>query len=441
MRRFAVWLALLALVVPAAAWAHATLRSEFPGFQQELQRGPAFVRLQFDQIVQLPTIEVLDQQGHNHAAPAIARGLDVSAKVRRLPTGTYTVRWHVLSSDGHVVSGVWTFGVRVKALPPTEAYGASGPTRTEHIVRWLYFLALAFVIGALGFRLVVLRGLAVPPAVEKRLLLLAGVGVAGVLEVGIAAFLLRCEDVLQLPFGKFLYGDLSPISGGTRYGKTFVAMTLGFALVAAFVYLAWLLDRPRLLVPALALALTFVAGLSVSGHDAVDPGSSWKSELADWVHLSAVSLWIGGLVALAAVWRVAPALRREFFARFSRLATILVALVLAAGTYLAIVRLPHLHDLWRYGYGQVLLVKLSLVAVVLAWGFAHRFLVRPALAGAGDGFLVRVGRSVTGEMTVGIAVLLVAAVLVDSRPPPQPSSSSSSRAAYSGAVGSSSWRK
>jgi copper transport protein len=440
LRRLILFGFVVALLAPAAASAHATLKSEFPGFQQELQRGPALVRLHFDQFVQLPTIEVIDTQGVNHALPAVISGTDVTAKVRALPTGAYTIRWHVLSSDGHVVSGVWTFGVRVAAPPPTEAYGASGPTRAEHLVRWLYFLALATVIGALGFRLIVLRGLVVPPAVEKRLLLLAGVGVVGVLEVGIAAFLLRCEDVLQLPFGKFLYGDLSPISGGTRYGKAFVAVTLGFALVAAFVYLAWLLDRPRLLVPALALALSFAAGLSLSGHDAVDPGSSWKSELADWVHLSAVSLWIGGLVALAVVWRAAPALRRELFARFSRLATTLVALVLAAGTYLAIVRLPHLHDLWRYGYGQVLLVKLSLVAVVLAWGGAHRYFVRPALASASDGFLARVGRSVTGEMSVGIAVLLAAAVLTDSKPPPQ-ASNSSSRAAYAGAVGSSSWRK
>ena len=82
---------------------------------------------------------------------------------RRRPRGAYTVRWHVLSSDGHVVSGVWTFGVRVAAPPPTEAYGAGGPTRTAHVVRWLYFLALALTIGALGFRLLVLRGQAGPP--------------------------------------------------------------------------------------------------------------------------------------------------------------------------------------------------------------------------------------------------------------------------------------
>ena len=429
MRRLALLGFALALAVPAAAYAHATLRTEFPTFQQELRTSPKAVELHFDQFVSLPSIEVLDTRGVNHASKAVSHGRDVSVRVRRLPAGAYTIRWHVLSSDGHVVSGVWTFGVRVAAPPPTEAYGASGPTRTEHVVRWLYFLALALTIGALGFRLVVLRGLAVPPELERRLLLLAGAGIVGVLEVGIAAFLLRCEDVLQLPFGKFLYGDLSPISGGTRYGKTFVAMTLGFAFVAAFIYLAWLLERTRLLVPALALALVFAGGLSFSGHDAVDPGSSWKSELADWVHLSAVSLWIGGLVALVVTWRVLP--RRVAVERFSRLATVLVALVVAAGIYLAIVRLPALHDLWRTGYGQVLLVKLALVALALAWGAVHNLVPR-----------ARIARSIAGETAVGVAVLLAAAVLVDSKPPPQPSpSSSSSRSAYAGAVGASSWRK
>jgi len=149
------------------------------------------------------------------SAKARANGIIVSAAVRRLPAGAYTVRWHALSGDGHVVSGVWTFGVRVVAPPPTEAYGAGGPTDTEHVVRWLYFLALALVIGSLGFRLVCLRGLSLPPPLERRLYLVSTIGAIGVLELGIVAFCLRCEDVLQLPFGNFLYGDLSPISGGT----------------------------------------------------------------------------------------------------------------------------------------------------------------------------------------------------------------------------------
>jgi copper transport protein len=118
----------------------------------------------------------------------------------------------------------------------------------------------------------------------------------------------------------------------------------------------------------------------------------------------------------ALLWTGAPELRRTAFLRFSNLATVLIALVLAAGTYLAIVRLPRLHDLWTTGYGQVLIVKVALVCCALAWGGVHHFFVRPRLDRAGRG----IGRSLLGESMVGMAVLLVAAVLVDSRPPARP---------------------
>ena len=244
MKRLAVALGVLALAIPAAAWAHATLEREFPGFQQELQLAPRAVTLHFDQFVQFPFVQVYNAQGRTFAGAASAHGLEVRAPLPRLPRGDYTVRWHALSADGHVVSGVWTFGVRVPALPPTEAYGANGPTGTEHVVRWLYFLSFALLIGSLGFRLICLRGLELPAAVDRRLTLLSAVGVIGSIEVGILAFCLRCEDVLQLPFGKYLYGDLTPIAQGTRFGVAFTWMTLGFALVSALVYLAWLLERP-----------------------------------------------------------------------------------------------------------------------------------------------------------------------------------------------------
>src|SRR5204862_2716300 len=144
----------------------------------------------------------------------------IVASLKALPKGAYTVRWHALSSDGHVVSGVWTFGVGVAAPPPTEAYGASGPTRTEHVVRWAYFLALALLVGGLGFRLLIVPG-PLPRAAERRFYVVTGIGAVAVLEVGLAAFLLRAEDALQLPFGRLLYGDLSPIVGGTRFRQAF----------------------------------------------------------------------------------------------------------------------------------------------------------------------------------------------------------------------------
>jgi copper transport protein len=414
--------ALAALAFPAVASAHATMEKATPSFAQRLEQSPTVVRLRFDQSVEALSnaIRVFDSKGRLLSGPvrSSADRRTIDAAVEHLPRGGYTVRWRVVSADSHVISGVYTFGVRHRAPPATEAFGAEGPTTTEHVVRWLYFLALALLAGGLGFRLLVLRG-PLGEAAQRRFYRVLAAGAIGMLEVGILAFLLRAEDALQLPFVNFLYGDLSPLAK-TRFGTAFVAMTLGYALVSALVFLAWLTEREWLLWPAFTLALGFASGLSLSGHSAVDAGSSWLSQLADWMHLAAASLWVGGLVQLAfVVWPLEPELRRRAFLRFSRLATGLIVVLLAAGIYLSVLRLPRLSDLWAESYGQVLMVKLGLVSLALLWGAAHHFLVRPALE-RGAPLFARLPRSLAGESAVGMAILLAAAVLVDSKPPPRP---------------------
>jgi copper transport protein len=431
MRRLVLAGLLVTLAWPAAAFAHATLKSEQPGFRERFERSPARVTLRFDQGVDaLPnSIVVYDARGKVVSAAA-RNGKDprvVLVPLHRLPRGAYTVRWHAVSSDSHVVSGVYTFGVRINAPPPTEAYGASGPTRSEDVIRWLYFTALALLAGGLGFRLFILPR-SIPPRLERRFYVVAGIGVIAVIHVGVVAFIMRAEDALQLPFGKLLYGDLSPVATGTRFGQAFIAMTLGFTWVAAFLFLAWLTRRRWLLWAAFGLALFLASGLSLSGHSAVD--SSWFTGLADWLHLSAAVLWVGGLVQLAAcVWPAAPELRKESFLRFARLAPVLIAVLVAAGVYLSILRLPHLSDLWSTSYGQVLLVKLGLVSFALAWGAFHHFVVRPRLERTRWA-----GRSLVGEGAVAMTILLLAAILVNAKPPPQAATSTSRASSVSSSL-------
>jgi copper transport protein len=404
--------ALVALAAPAAAYAHASIRSEYPRYGERLGTAPRQIVIRFDQVVDvLPNaIKVLDPNGRNLALPAHAVTRGIAARVLRLPPGGYTVRWKALSNDGHVVNGVYTFGVGVPAPPVMDAVGAQGPTTTEHVVRWLYFVALALLVGGLGFELLVVR-----VSGSRRFWWLVGLGAVGVLEVGIVAFLLRAEDALQLPFSAFLYGDLSPISGGTRFGQAFIAMELGFAVVTALVFLAWLTGRRALLWSAFVLGLGLASGLSLSGHSSATRAQS----IADWFHLCAAMLWIGGLVQLAVVARTAAAFRR-----FSRLATVCVAVLVLAGTYLTIERFPTLSDLWTTHYGHILLIKLGLVCVALLWGAAHQFLVMPRLEQVGG----RVGRSLLAESAVAMSVLLVAAILVDSKPPERPAPITSTHA-------------
>jgi len=106
---------------------------------------------------------------------------------------------------------------------------------------------------------------------------------------------------------------------------------------------------------------------------------------------------------------------REAFLRFARFAPVLIGMLVAAGVYLSILRLPRLSDLWEAGYGQVLLVKLGLVGAALLWGGFHHIVVRPRLERTNW-----VRRSLAGEGAVAMTILLLAAILVDSKPPPQP---------------------
>jgi putative copper export protein len=88
--------------------------------------------------------------------------------------------------------------------------------------------------------------------------------------------------------------------------------------------------------------------------------------------------------------------------------------------YLTYKRFPALDDFWSVDYGRLLLIKLGLVALALAWGAFHHFVVRPRL----DRPVVarRLSRSLLGEAAVALAILLLAAILVDSKPPAQPPS-------------------
>jgi copper transport protein len=419
-RRVAV-IGLLVLAFPGTAWAHATLERTSPEIGQRLSVAPRGIILRFDQSVRvLPNgIQVFDGKGRVvSGAPRIVSGNPrvIEAPLSRLPRGAYTVRWAAISNDGHVGRGVFTFGVRVAAPALSRAYGATGPTSSEHVVRWLYFVALALLTGGLGFRLLVLRE-PVTPEAERRFYRVTGVGVVAALEVGILAFLLRAEDALQLPFTAFLYGDLSPFAKATRFGEAFVAMELGFALVAALLFLAWLTEQRTLLWAAFLLSLALGSGLSLASHQADDAG--WLPSFADWAHLSAATLWIGGLVSLGFVVWTDRELRRVAFWRFSELAGPLVAIVVAAGVYMSFKRFPALDDLWDVGYGRLLLVKLGLVSLALSLGAFHHLVVRPRLDR--PAVVRRLPRSLAGEAAVAVAILLLAAILVDSKPPSKPS--------------------
>jgi len=135
------------------------------------------------------------------------------------------VRWKALSTDGHVVNGVYTFGVQVPAPPVTDAVGAQGPTRVEHVVRWIYFVGIALLVGGLGFDLLVAR--------VRWWLVTAGVVVT--LEAGIAF-----SSSLQMSAARFK-GAL-----GEEMRLTLQEQRMGVELTESLTNLRERIDSPNL---------------------------------------------------------------------------------------------------------------------------------------------------------------------------------------------------
>ena len=289
-------------------------------------------------------------------------------------------------------------------------------TWRDDLARWLLFASLALLLGVVGIRLLVLPAV-VDPRVERRVHLLGTLGAVAAVNAGIAGFVIRSANALQVSGVDLLYADLSPFAESTRFGIAFLVTTLGYGACLTILAVAWALDRPSLRWPAFLLALALVWGYPLSGHQATEPNASVVGQVADWVHLVSAMLWAGGVLTLAVVvWPLAPDLRRAAFLRFSRIAVGLVAVLVAAGTVVAIERLPAVSDLWETSYGVTLLVKIGLVLVALAWGGIHHTFVRPRLE-RGER-TPGLGRSLLGESAVAMAVLLAAAVLVNGAPPP-----------------------
>ena len=413
--------AAVALVVPGAALAHVTLTSSEPVTQSRVETPPTQVTLRFNGPVTITpnAVRVLAPDGKvlSGTPRVTGDGRVVVTPVSGITSGQgYTVRWRVIGADGHSPAGVFTFGVGIAAPPPTEAVGSSGTTWRDDVARWAFFSALALLIGPLVVRLVIVRNRKVPPLLEHRFHLVGVVAAFLVIDVGIAAFILRASNALQLPISELPYGDLQPFAEKTRFGLAFLVMTLGVGIIAALLLLAWIFDRLELRWPALVLALALVSGLSLSGHQATEPNSTFLSEAADWIHLVAACIWVGGVATLAfLVWPIAPGLRRIAFLGFARLAAVLVAAMVIPGAYLALVRLPAVSDLWETQYGRFLLLKSALVGIALSWGAMHHFFVRPRLE---EGEEPDVGPSLVGEAVVAFAVLLSAAILTNLAPPP-----------------------
>jgi methionine-rich copper-binding protein CopC len=126
-RRFWIgWMlpAVVFLALPVPALAHAFLVKAIPARRAQLLRPPNRVQLWFNERLEpaYSTLSVTGANGQRVDSREVKVGPDdpklLSVPLPQLPPGTYTIRFRVLSVDGHVVESEYPFTIRPEGARP-----------------------------------------------------------------------------------------------------------------------------------------------------------------------------------------------------------------------------------------------------------------------------------------------------------------------------------
>jgi copper transport protein len=173
-------------------------------------------------------------------------------------------------------------------------------------------------------------------------------------------------------------------------------------LLLTFVHRARPVWRGVALVLMSALVLTY----SSIGHaNAQRPAALWIG--IDAVHLTAVSLWIGGLLMLAfgsSAWLSDPSYE-PIVRRFSTTSMVAVPIIVATGVAQTSRLAGGLDDITSTSWGRTLLVKVTVVTVLIAVGGVSQWVLHHDGPSA-------LKRNVLVEALIGIVIVGLAAALV-----------------------------
>ena len=454
--------------------------SSSPAQGQRVAHAPAFVTIVWDQPVKPDNggVTVLNSNGQGvgeggttHPAPNTLR----VTLPRSLPSGAYVANYTVTSVDGHVVSGGIVFlvgnarpgSIASLTRPPTSA--ATWYDRVGQLLTYLGVLAA----GGLAFFLAFLF----PEGTERRRLRRWCAALAGLGALGMVVTIAAQADLAGGSLAALAHWTVVSQAAGGKLGAQCGLQLVGLAGCLASLRLAQVTARQA---SAFYGMLVSAGAFVVFGHALVSP-ERWLSTPADIVHVVCAALWLGGLIGLVAVLRhrvraarligemtgpipasvssgfpasrglavggtstavlerPAPPLDPpgrfddgpsvlagtiKLVDRFSTMAGISIALVLVAGTLLAIAEVGSVANLFETGYGQTLLVKIALVGLLIAVAAYNRFLLVPWLSasearGQGAGLAAgwrRLVATVRLEAILAVAILAVTAVLANGVP-------------------------
>jgi putative copper resistance protein D len=176
---------------------------------------------------------------------------------------------------------------------------------------------------------------------------------------------------------------------------------------------------------AALLASAYLGALAFAGHGEEGLGPERYFHLAaDFFHLNAAGLWLGGLIPLALLLVYLRRFREETWMsiacdaahRFSDLGIVAVGTLLVSGTINAWFLIGGMQDLIDTHYGRLLLFKITLFAAMVGLAGINRQYLLPRLlvdtrTGPGSPTVKWLVRSTLVEFALGLGVIIIVGML------------------------------
>ena len=436
-----------ALAAPATAYAHAALLHTEPVASGILNGAPKGVSLTYSEAVEprFAIVSVTDAAGRQVTAGSPQRSPTnpdiLVTPLKTLPQGWYLVFWRVISVDGHPVRGAFTFAVGPNAGPQPQfvipSISETAATPRLLIARWLTFLTVMSAVGLFSLRMFIgrPRTLVLPSSSLRAVSIAFWVALsAALLVTPIYVVLATAQFSLR---STFALGAVIPLARASAFGRGYLDLELVLALFGVAAGTAFFLDRPDRRQRSVAELVSITGAVLCAAAALLVPGAAGHAAQTsprgvavtlDVLHLFAGSLWIGGLIGLVVLWQSSGALRRVgvlsyVVPRFSNVAFVSVMLLIASGTWAAVLKLPTLASLWQTSYGQALVVKILLLGGAILLAGVNLLRTKPRLAAAARrpdlaaGAAVLLRNLVSAEIVLAVSAIFAAAVLSSLAPP------------------------
>ncbi|MCA1269545.1 copper resistance protein CopC [Streptomyces sp. 7G] len=381
---------LLAGAGPASA--HAALTGSDPADGAVVDTAPKEVTLSFSEAIAVgdDSIRVLDPSGKRADTDTEPKDLSEGSTVRYgvalhsgLPDGTYTVAWQAISADSHPISGAFTFSIGAPsdttvALPSQEAGG--GPVGVVYdIARYAAYGGFVLLVGGSAFVLVCWRGGATALPMQRLV-------VRGWLTLTAATLVML---LLRNPYtGSGKFADAFDLAGlqsvlDTKPGAALVSRLLLLGAAALFIAVLFGTYARRederekkdltfgLAVGGGVVATGIAATWAMSEHASTGIQANIAMPV-DVLHLLAVAAWLGGLASLLVALYRTPDIGSAAVRRFSAVAFGSVVVLAATGIYQSWRQVGSWSALTGTRYGQLLILKVALIAVLLAVAWFSR---------------------------------------------------------------------